>query len=156
MSKGISPPYEAWSDLGKPGTYLDGLLDLLPKEKAWGTLVLRKANLKKVSQKRQSPFWSDQLPFWHCELPFSFFLALIRTEWAEIQVGRTPSGPKSRWAEIQVGRNPGGPKSRWAEIQVGKNPGGPGIPRPCLASSSWSWAELWPTDCLRLSLCRGR
>ncbi|KZR97662.1 Uncharacterized protein APZ42_007335, partial [Daphnia magna] len=49
-----------------------------------------------------------QLPFW---------LALKRTEWAEIQVGRDPGRPSSRWAEIQVGRDPGGPRSRWAEIR---------------------------------------
>jgi hypothetical protein len=50
--------------------------------------------------------------------------------WAELRVGRNPSGPKSNWAEIQLSRNPRGPKFsqvgrdsvRWAEIQVGRGP----------------------------------
>jgi hypothetical protein len=63
-------------------------------------LVVRKANLKKVSPKRQLPFWSGQLPFWHCELPFSFLLGSYKN-----RVGRNPGVPKFRWAEIRVGRD---------------------------------------------------
>ncbi|KAK4003516.1 hypothetical protein OUZ56_005275 [Daphnia magna] len=48
-------------------------------------------------------------------------LLRAETEWAEIQVGRDPGGPRSRWAEFQVGRDPGGPRSGWDEIQVGRD-----------------------------------
>ncbi len=56
------------------------------------SLVVRKANLKKVSPKRQLPFWSGQLPF--------SFLGSEKN-----RVGRDPGGPISKWAEIQVGRD---------------------------------------------------
>ena len=60
------------------------------------TLVVRKVNLKKVSLKRQLPFWSGQWPSWRRKLPFSFFGSYKN------RVGRDPGGPRSRW---------GGPRS---------------------------------------------
>ena len=53
-----------------------------------------------------------------------------KSEWANIQVGKNPSGQiisgqKSEWANVQVGKNPsgqliGGQKSEWASVPVGK------------------------------------
>ena len=48
---------------------------------------------------------SGQLPFWRSKLPFSFFGSYKN------RVGRDPGGQRSRWAEIQMVRDPSGPRS---------------------------------------------
>jgi hypothetical protein len=55
-------------------------------------LVVRKANLKKVSLKKAIAFLVRPVAFLAEQSCLSHFLALIRTEWAEIQVGQDPGG----------------------------------------------------------------